>query len=733
MKIDGKKKFIFRKFSRKYIFFIFLIILIISILTYCSTTIIIEKQLKNSKGEKAYLITQEISDQINLIIKMRFQQLQAYAKEISQKDFLKQENQKFDLIKDKDTYINEKEFEYISSKNSNTSFISNLINNDLSKEIKEKFQYPRFYIENYGYEIFPEVIVTNKYGVNIAQTGKTSDYYQADEKWWRIAKEKGEYISDVCFDESTGKYSLEFAISLVNSSGNFLGVIKAVYNFKEIEELITKFKESKSSIESILLNSKEEIIYSTKNYSIFEQYPENLMNLQKREEDKKNNKNYFINKRKNLLIAYIPLSINLDSLNLNWIVLTETDFNESILLIKKIKKDILLISFFIAIFFLLINFYLLESITKPIEELTKANLKLQKGDFKTRVNIKTNDEFQTLGNIFNKTIKTLGQIDEERKRLDKAKTEFLSITSHELRSPMTPMRGQLQMLLEGYFGKLNKKQKESLNIILRNTERLDKIISDFLEVSRIEAARLKFEFKKINPVEITKRIIKEMQGFMPEKEIKIELKHDNIPIINADPNRLGQILRNLLNNAIKFTPKKGKITITCKMQKNMILFIVQDTGVGIKKSDQIRIFEPFYQADNMYQHKSGGTGLGLAIIKGIVEAQGGKIWVESKIGKGSKFYFTIPLKPVKEMKPIKLLFSEKTERNTRIKNLFIEELGPLGEKEFNNLEKTKGINKKTLIEYLNELKEKGILDDLKIAEFKKQILFIIEEKEGIKK
>jgi len=317
-------------------------------------------------------------------------------------------------------------------------------------------------------------------------------------------------------------------------------------------------------------------------------------------------------------------------------------------------KKIILVIFFSSAFFIVIlfgaSFYLTKAITNPLKKLYDSTLKLEKGDFKTRVDIKSGDEFEELGNEFNRTTEALERIDEERKQIDKIKTEFLSITSHELRSPMTPMRAQLQMLLENYFGKLNPKQKESLDVVLRNTERLDKIIVDFLEISRIEAARLKFDFKKVDLVKTINSIVEEMKGFMPEKKIKIEVEMEKFPIIEADSDRFGQVLRNLINNAIKFTPEKGVVKVKGKLSEGMILFSVSDSGIGIADKDQKRIFEPFYQVENMYQHKSGGTGLGLAICKGIVESQNGKIWMESKPNVGTTFYFTLPLSGMKAKK-----------------------------------------------------------------------------------
>jgi len=307
----------------------------------------------------------------------------------------------------------------------------------------------------------------------------------------------------------------------------------------------------------------------------------------------------------------------------------------------------------------------------------------------------------------------------------------LSITSHELRSPMTPMKAQLQMLQAEYYGKLTKKQKESVDIVLRNTSRLDNIILDFLEISRIEAARLKFRFKKTNLIEPINRLVEEMKGFMPEKSIKIETKIDKLPTIEVDSDRVMQILRNLVNNAKKFSKPNGKIFIRAILKEKVIEFCVKDEGIGISQEGQQRIFEPFFQAEQTMYREHGGTGLGLAICKGIIESQNGKIWVESKQGEGSIFFFTIPLQPVREIKAIKLLFSPKTGIDKKVKELFIELLGPLGEGEFNLL-KQHGLRYEDLMDHLEDLKERGIIDEESMKEIDNKLALVYNIQESKK-
>ena len=396
--------------------------------------------------------------------------------------------------------------------------------------------------------------------------------------------------------------------------------------------------------------------------------------------------------------------------------------------ISDIRFILLFVLFIFFSIFIGIGIYVSQKISKPIIELNIAAEELKKGKFDAKTHIRTGDELEKLGRTFNQTAEVLGKMEAEHKQLEKAKTEFLSITSHELRSPMTPMKAQLQMISKEYYGKLNPKQQQAIDIVEKNTSRLDTIIVDFLEISKIEAARLKFIFKKVDLTDYIKKLSIDMKAFMPKKKIKILTKIEKLPIIKVDPNRTIQILRNLVSNAIKFSKNNSSITISAKLHKNMILFSVKDQGIGISEKDQTRIFEPFFQAEQTMYREHQGTGLGLAIVRGIVESQNGKIWLKSELGKGTTFYFTIPLKPVRTIKPIKLLFSGQKNINKKIKNIFIEILGPIGEQEFKKLEKQTGITQKSISNYITILSKKSILDEEKTKKFKNHILSIFRTK-----
>lgn len=382
----------------------------------------------------------------------------------------------------------------------------------------------------------------------------------------------------------------------------------------------------------------------------------------------------------------------------------------------------IVIIIFLSIGIVILKLYLRKTIINPLKKVYNATKEIKNGNYeKVSLNIKNEDEIGKLAKLINQTTESLSRLDEKKKILDEAKTRFLTITSHELRSPMTPMKAQLQMLEQGYFGNLKAEQKDSLNMIIRNAERLDKIISDFLEISRIEAARLKFEFKKTNLKETIDEIVKFMEGFALEKNITLKKEIKDLPEIMVDPDRVNQVLSNIINNAIKFSDDGNEIIINAEQKDNFIHFQVKDFGTGISPEDQIRIFEPFYQIEKTSNKKYCGTGLGLAICRGIVECQKGKIWVESKKGKGSTFHFTVPLEPVRKIDPIKILFSHKSIIDKKIQDEFQTMLGPLGLWEFNDLKNKNALDKDNIFDVINILQERSILDSNQAEIFKDKI------------
>jgi len=396
-----------------------------------------------------------------------------------------------------------------------------------------------------------------------------------------------------------------------------------------------------------------------------------------------------------------------------WMVVEELDTADVLRPVDELRTKMLYFGIVMGVTIVILMMILVGRLfVLPLHEFLRVGAELEQGNYAARINVKSKDEIGVLSRSFNHAIERIEKIDNEHKQVDRAKTEFMSVTSHELRSPMTPMKAQLQMLKAGYFGKLGKKQKESLEIVLRNTERLDRIIVDMLEMSRIQAARLKFEFRKVDLSEYVRKMPAELASFMPEKKVRIEANVEKLPVVEADPDRVVQVLRNLLTNAVKFSRQGGKIIVGCADDGDYLRFWVQDFGCGIDEESQKRLFEPFFQAQSAMSREYGGTGLGLAICRGIVEAQNGKIWFESTAGKGTKFIFTVPKAPVSDIKPINLLITQKGEVEQKIRKAFTAHLGPMGEKEFETLRKKDGgLEYSNIHDYLKELEAAGVISN----------------------
>jgi PAS domain S-box-containing protein len=235
----------------------------------------------------------------------------------------------------------------------------------------------------------------------------------------------------------------------------------------------------------------------------------------------------------------------------------------------------------------------------------------------------------------------------ELQKLNEIKATFLKTTSHELRTPITAIKGYAQMLIKQSLGDTNNEQRKSLEIILRNTNRLDRVIQNILDVSNLQAGTLKFISDKVNPITLIEETTKMIQSFAYEKEMTINVNLEkDLPDLIVDGERIKQVMKNLMENAIKFSPDGSVVNICARKEKGDVLFEVQDFGQGIPKEKQEKIFETFYQVDSGDGRKYGGAGLSLALSRGIVVLHGGKMWVESTEGKGSTFRFTLPIKSI---------------------------------------------------------------------------------------
>lgn len=254
------------------------------------------------------------------------------------------------------------------------------------------------------------------------------------------------------------------------------------------------------------------------------------------------------------------------------------------------------------------------------------------------------DSHQDLGRRVKERTQELARLNEELRKLNKIKSDFVSAVSHELRTPLTSIKGYASILMAGKLGEVTSAQKERLEKIDKHSNNLTRLVNNLLDIARIESGRVQMEIREISVKDMLDSIIDIITPQLKEKNISLKIniktKSDKI---KADSSQMERVFLNLLGNAVKFTPEKGKITISCRDEKDFVEFTVEDTGIGIPKQDLQKVFEEFFRSDNALDQKVKGTGLGLSLVRKIVEAHKGKIWVESELGKGTKFTFTVPV------------------------------------------------------------------------------------------
>jgi signal transduction histidine kinase len=267
--------------------------------------------------------------------------------------------------------------------------------------------------------------------------------------------------------------------------------------------------------------------------------------------------------------------------------------------------------------------------------------------------VRRREEMEKLTEELKLTTKKLAKANKELERLDEAKSEFLSIASHQLRTPSTIIKGYISMMLEGSFGKAPKLIKDNLNKIYLSNERLLNLIETLLNISRIESGRIEFNVQPINLVAVIEPIVSDFQKKAKERGLKLEfLPEKNVPEALADREKTKEVISNLIDNSLKYT-KQGEVTVGLHQESRSVVFTCQDTGIGIDSEDVPRLFNKFVRGKGMMQVYTEGTGLGLYFARMVIENMGGRIWAESPgKEKGSKFSFSLPLADKEKAKKV---------------------------------------------------------------------------------
>lgn len=284
----------------------------------------------------------------------------------------------------------------------------------------------------------------------------------------------------------------------------------------------------------------------------------------------------------------------------------------------------------------LLSLLMTRSITRPVALLKSKTRDIAEGRFDGGLQISSPPEIAELAAAFN-------QMSQRLKEIERMKADFFSSMSHELRTPLTSIKEGTGLLLDGVGGETTEKQRKLLTILAEESNRLIGVVNSLLDLSKMEVGMLNYEFETVNLDPLIRRVVAEIAPLVEAKQIVLETAVD-APLAPArmDPERMLQVLRNLIGNAVKFTPKGGQVRVAARSVPGKLEVSVQDSGPGIPAESLTTIFEKFVQGNHKGTHIRPGTGLGLAIAKNVITSHGGEIWVESQLGQGSKFFFTLP-------------------------------------------------------------------------------------------
>jgi len=286
---------------------------------------------------------------------------------------------------------------------------------------------------------------------------------------------------------------------------------------------------------------------------------------------------------------------------------------------------------------MIIAFIITRSIKKPLDVMRAKTIEISRGNFSSDLEVRSPPVIAELAVAINTMCHRLQEVDD-------IKSDFFAHMSHELRTPLTSIKEGTTMLLEGLGGETTVKQQRILKIIVQESNRLINLVNALLDLGKMEAGMLKYQFTSTDLAALVKQSLESLSPLAHAKNISIDNNIKTVQYVKVDQERLLQVFHNIIGNAIKFTPDNGSIKIETQMhlKKNLVEVLVHDTGTGIPQEDLEIIFHKFQQRSSENSEKKMGTGLGLATVKQIILAHGGKVWATSQVGQGSTFHFTLP-------------------------------------------------------------------------------------------
>jgi len=490
---------------------------------------------------------------------------------------------------------------------------------------------------------FTSISLYDKNGVKIGNTrniGIGSD--DSDKPFFISAIKDQHYVDDIpVFSSVLNLNIIHFSGPLYDENGIPNGVIMAEFPLNKITSLIN-YNENLISETNFDLVSDDGIVIFSKD-TRETAFSRSLNDISAFNMIKNSQRNVVsvIDDEQDALFVIVSQDKYLDYVGNNWYLFVSIPSEVALQEVNDYRTSSIITTLAVIVVGFIISILFSRSITTPIISLQKSFAKVMSGDLKVISDPKGSDEIRELHEYFYKMLIALQHVD-------KQKHEFLSMITHELKTPLTPITGWAEGLKDTKrFGELTEKQKMAVNSIYSNAIKLNRLIGDILDVQKLELNKMEFHNKPFGVDDMLKSICESYEPTFDSNSVKLVNNCKIHTVMYGDIHRLEQVLNNIINNSLDFISKDtGIVKINAIQKENSIIFTIEDNGIGISEENQKNLFKRFYQIDASLARKHGGTGLGLSICEGIVVKMGGKIWCESKLGQGTTFYFSIPIQKI---------------------------------------------------------------------------------------
>ena len=640
----------------------------IGVVGYLSLTLS-QGAFENTIGRQSVSLAQTTMSYIMDSIQQYLDDTRHHAQILAGSDRINASNAAFEQDADRDGTIQRMEDLW---REGTASEIESITDNEVSQYLRDNLECRDYYLRTCGYFLFGEVFATNQYGVNVAQTRKTSDYYQADENWWQRAKTYGTYIGPIQYDQSAEMYEVDLAVRFDDRHGQFVGVLKSVLNLRRVTAILAGVKaRSEYASTRVRLICDNNVIYDTQSPAL-EVTPLEAPVLAKIQACRIAEGTMEIQKPAGAakLAAFYRVGHSDVPEAFNAVLLLEYDKAEVLSPIARLRKRMVYLTVILIIGSSIGGWLLAGSISRPLARLNDMAVEISRGNLEVHSQIRSSGEIRQLADTFDlmahELRDTLNHLRSEIKVRQQAETalaasnqdlqeaihkmdlvnqelrHFVYIASHDLREPLRKITSFGGLLKQSLSGHLNEDDQENMDFMIDGADRMTRLIDDLLVYSRV--GRKEEPFVEVDLNDVVQHLREfELSRLIEETGTRIEVP-DPLPVVHADPVQVSQLIQNLMANGIKFHRQDVSPVITIRglsWDDHSVRIEVQDNGIGIKPEYHKDVFVMFKRLHSRAQYE--GTGIGLAICKKIVERHGGRIEVEPAPDQGSIFWFTLPI------------------------------------------------------------------------------------------